>query len=542
MSNVTFPRKEIEKNIKLTKETIEKISLFGTPLEKLGDKELTIEVFPNRPDLLSLQGFLRAFKPFLGKETGLKKYKVEKPTPKTVVKIDSSVKDVRPFTTCAIVKGIKFNDEKIKEIIELQEKLHTTIGRNRKKAAIGIYPLEKIKLPITYKALPPEKIKFTPLEETREMNGRQVLTKNPTGRNYAHLLQNLKKYPIFVDAKSNILSMPPIINSHETGKITESTKDVFVECSGFHMQTLKKVLNIILTTLADMSGTIQAMKLDYGKNKTQTPDFTPQKIKVSLENINKLLGLELKEKQLEKLLAKMGHDYKNKTVFVPAWRSDILHEVDIAEDVAIAFGYENLSPEIPEVATIAEESKETAVTKKFSEILLGLGLTEISSYHLLKKQEVEKLKIQTFLEVEDSKTDYKILRPTLFPSALRTLKENKDNEYPQKIFEIGTVFTKDDSDSLETGVSESENLMIALSPANFTEAKQILEYLAKTFGFDISLAESSRANLIPGRTADILLNGKPAGYIGEVHPETLRSWSINMPLAFIEFTLNDFFG
>src|SRR3989344_4263294 len=199
------------------------LSMFGTAVESISKEKVEVEVAPNRPDMLSQQGLIRALKSYTEKETGLKKYKILPPQKNYKVKISSSVKSIRPCTACAIVKNLSFNDEKIKEIIDILEKLHTTIGRNRKKVAIGIYPLEKISLPITYTAEKPNKIKFLPLEYPKELTGRQILQKHPTGRDYAHLLEDKPLYPIFIDAKNKILSMPPIINSHETGKITEAT-------------------------------------------------------------------------------------------------------------------------------------------------------------------------------------------------------------------------------------------------------------------------------------------------------------------------------
>ena len=113
------------------------------------------------------------------------------------------------------------------------------------------------------------------------MDGLQILSKHPKGRDYAHLLEGKKLFPYFIDAQNNILSMPPIINSHQTGKISESTKDVFIECSGFDYQTLKTCLNIIVTALADMGGQIYSLELDYGVKKT-TSDLTPEKMKLDL--------------------------------------------------------------------------------------------------------------------------------------------------------------------------------------------------------------------------------------------------------------------
>lgn len=543
MTNVKFQRAELEKAIgtKITADVEAKISLFGTPLEMINDEEVEVEVFPNRPDLISLQGFARGFRAFLGRDTGLKEYKLAKPAKDYTVKVDASVNDVRPFTACAIVRDLKFDDAKIKSLIELQEKLHFTVGRDRKKLAIGVYPLEKIQLPIAFKALAPEKVRFVPLEMEREMNGREILTKHPTGRDYAHLLEGKEKFPVFVDATGKVLSMPPIINSHETGKVSENTRDVFVECSGFHLETLQKTLNIIVTTLAEMGGKVYQMNVEYGSKKVVTPNLTPENMKLSLERTNKLLGLDLKEKDLEKLLPRMGYEYKNKMVRVPAWRTDILHEVDIIEDVAIAYGYNKLTPEIPQIATVAAESERSKMKQKLAELLVGLGLLEISTYHLIKVEEAERVKSEKKVAVAESKTEYKFLRPSLLVPALRILSENKDNDYPQEMFEIGTAFLPDSSGETETGVREDERVLIVSSPANFTRIKQMFNYVVDGFGVKAELREGEHASLIDGRVARVFVGGREIGYFGEVSPDTLRAWGIKMPVAVCELSLNGIF-
>ena len=540
MAKIIFSRKEFEKRIKLSKDVEEKISLFGTHLESINENEIELEILPNRPDLFSFEGFMRSFSAFLGKNTGLRKYKVNSPDKNFKVKIEPSVKNVRPFTVCAIVKNLHFDDTKIKEMIDLQEKLHTTIGRNRKKIAIGIYPLEKIKLPIRYLAENPEKIKFIPLEADREMSGIQILQKHPTGKEYAYLLEKYDKFPVFIDANDKILSMPPIINSHETGKVTNQTKEVFVECSGWHFDTLKKVLNIIVTTLADMGGKIYSMELNYDKEKLVSPDLSPIKMKISVENINKLLGLELKDQDLKKLLPRMSFDYTKNKVSIPAWRTDILHEVDIAEDVAIAYGYDKLIPVLPNIFTVGEESKKEKFKRKIAEIIIGLGLLELSSYHLIKKEEAKLMKVAC-LEVLDSKSEYKMLRPNLLVPTLRILSENKDNEYPQRTFELGKVFSLDKEGKSETKVKESEKLIIASCPDNFTGIKQILNYLMSSLEISYKLKEVIHPNLIEGRAGEITINDKVIGYIGEVNPETLKNWGIKMPFGVLEISLEEIF-
>jgi len=547
MAVITLNKKEIKKIIGNVKdEKIDEIlSSFSTPVEKIRKDKIEIEVAPNRCDLLSYQGFKRSLLAFLGKKTGLKKYKINRPEKDYKVIIDSSVKNVRPYTACSIIKGLKLDDEKIKELIEIQEKLHITIGRKRKKLAIGIYPLEKIKLPITFKALEPDKIKFIPLESDKEMSGLQILQRYSAGRDYAHLLAGKVKFPIFIDANKNVLSMPPIINSQLTGKITEKTKDVFVECSGFDFKLLNKCLNIIVTSLADMGGKIYQMEIKYRK-KEITPDLTPEKAKISLENTNKLLGLNLNEKQLKQLIEKMGHDYNKGMVHVAAWRIDILHEVDLIEDVAIAYGYENFVPEIPKISTIGQENPKEMIKRKISEILTGLGMIEVSSYHLtneeyqFKKMGVQEKQEKNFIRLEGSKTDYTILRKNLTHYLLKILSENIDSEYPQKIFEIGKVFRMGGEK-----IIERENLSIAITPGNFTEIKQIFEYLFRMIDMEIKLEESEAEEVpihfIEGRTASIKINDKRVGFIGEIHPKILKNWKIKMPVAVLEISLEEIF-
>ncbi len=538
MASVTFPRKQFEKEIgKLTEEMQNKIAMFGTPLEKFNDDEIEIEVFPNRPDLLSYHGFKRSFLAFLGKQKGLKEYKLNKPKKDYVVTIDSSVKNIRPYTACAIVKGLKFNDERIKEIIDIQEKLHLTVGRKRKKLAIGIYPLEKIKLPITFKAVEPDKIKFVPLESEREMSGLQILQKHPTGREYAHLLAGKQKFPIFVDSADNILSMPPIINSHLTGKITPDTSDVFVECSGFDFEILSKCLNIIVTILSDMGGEIYQMDLKYKKNKT-TPNLSKEKMKINTANVNSLLGLSLNEKEIRKLIEKMGFNYNKGYAEIPSWRTDILHEVDLIEDIAIAYGYENFVPEIPGIATIGKENEKEIAKRKIAEILSGMNMLEVSNYHLTNKKEQFKKMIipeENFVEVEGSKTDYTILRKNLSHYLLKVFSENVDSEYPQRIFETGKVFN---------GINEQENLALAVAPANFTDIRQIIEYLGKMLGIKIQISEPEKIPnyFIDGRTVEIKIGDKSAGFLGEIHPKILKNWKIKMPVALLEISLEEVFG
>ncbi|MEK6905562.1 MAG: phenylalanine--tRNA ligase subunit beta [Nanoarchaeota archaeon] len=543
MPTVTLNKAVVEKLVgkELPIEQLkDRISMLGTDLESIEGNEIVVEIFPKRPDLLSEQGFARAFSSFIGVKTGLRQYHIKESGQKVI--IDPSVKTVRPHTACAIVKGLHFDEENLRQVIQIQEKLHVTYGRNRKKAAIGIYPMEKITFPITYKADTPGKIKFKPLEARREMTAVEILEEHKAGKEYGHLLQGLQKYPFFIDTKGEIISMPPIINSDQTGRVDEETKDVFVECSGFDFEVLSTCLNMIVTALADMGGEIYSLKLESADGIKITPNLTPTKIKLDLPYVNKRLGLRLSETEAGKLLEKMGYGFEKGQVLIPAYRADILHQVDLIEDIAIAYGYEHFQEEIPNVATIGEEDAFEKFARKVRELLVGLQLLEVKNFHLTTKEDLT-TKINDVTEpipLKNAIGDHNHLRNAILPSLMKNLAENQHHEYPQNIFEIGRIFFPGNT---ETGVMEAEHLSVVLchDKTDFTEIRQVLETLIRALGLECAVKESEHSSFIPGRAGDIMIDGKKMGIIGELHPQVITNWQLMMPAVCFELDLEEVF-
>jgi phenylalanyl-tRNA synthetase beta chain len=547
MPTITLNRNVVEKlsGVKLPDaELKERIAMLGTDLEELTKTEINVEIFPNRPDLLSEQGFARALASFAGKKTGLRKYTAKKSSYKMI--IDDSVKNVRPYTACAVVKNLKFDEEKIEEIIKIQEKLHVTYGRNRKKVAIGIYPLDKITFPITFKADKPENIVFQPLEARSEMTASEILEKHPTGREYGHLLDGLKTYPFFIDANDEILSLPPVINSNTTGRIDESTKDVFIECSGFDHHVLSKALNMILTALADIGGELYEIEVvNKHTKKTYTmPELEPEEMKISLKYVNARLGLQLQEKDVKKCLEKMGLGYSNGKALIPCYRADILDDVDLVEDIAIGYGFDNFVPEIPNVATVGEENELEKFKEKLRNILVGFGLYETKTYNIASSEmqtTLMRVEPELIMLANSLTKDYDCMRAWIIPSLLQVLKDNKHYEFPQNYFDIGRIFKADAKE--ETGIKENDRIAVALcgKDVDYTTVKQILDQIFNALDVKYSIAQAEHDSFIPGRVGRVSVMKKNVAYIGELHPEVLNNFEIEMPVSVFELNLTELF-
>ena len=532
MPTITLDKKDLLKQIgkKLSDDKLkDRISMLGTDLEQVTKKDITVEVFPNRPDMLSSEGFARALASFIGSKKGLRNYKVNKANYKA--KVDKKTSKVRPFAIAAIVKGIKFDNASIESLMQLQEKLHATHGRNRKKVSIGVYDLDTIKFPLTY-TTKESSFRFTPLETNRELTLNQILNTHPKGRDYKHLLEEFKEYPIWIDAKGQVLSMPPIVNSEET-KVNKKTKNVFIDVTGLDKRTVEQALNIVVTSLSDRGGKIYSIKVG---NETY-PNLKPSKIKLNLGYLNKVLGLNLKDKDVKSLLSRMGLEYKKPFVFVPAYRVDIISEIDLVEDIAIAYGYENFNPEIPNVATVGEEDSFEKFKDKMADILVGFGLLEANSYNLSSKKIQNKIMNTnvSLVELENAlSSEYNVLRAWMIPSLLEVLSKNKHYELPQKIFEVGTVFTPKEVSRLGVVLSDSK--------VDYTVIRQLLDALLSSLGLSYKVDEVKHDSFIAGRVARISVKGKKVAYLGEIHPSVLSNFGLENPVVAFELNLSDLYN
>jgi len=517
-------------------------------IESLDGDVLKIDIKDtNRPDLWSAEGIAREIAGRYGKP-GIPEYRVKKPT--LTVRVDPKVRNVRPYTVCAVVRGLNIDDNTLSQMIQLQEKISETFGKKRHEVAIGVYDFHKIKGPIRYTTVKPEGIRFVPLEFEKPLTPKQILEQHPKGKEYKHLLDGCPEYPIFIDSAGEVLSMPPIINSNHTGKVTADTKDVFIECSGFNLEWNKSALNVLITALADRGGKVEGVRVVYAKgnpiNKTiTTPDLSPRRFSVKPSDVSRLLGLKLTPKQMVNLLEQARYSARisgNKIdVLYPAYRQDIMHWRDVAEDITISYGYENIEPAPPQLATTGKELETEFSSRKIAGIMTGMGLQEVLSYMLTNKNNIFRkmnMKEERAVEIENFiSVNWSVFRTWLLPGLMEFLSSNKHVEYPQKVFEMGNAILPDSTQ--ETKTKDTRKLACAVSSTvvGYEDITSIMDGLLSSLGVKYQLKTMTHSSFIQGRAAAAVVSGRDLGVVGEINPAVLNNWGLEKPVAAFELDL-----
>ena len=500
----------------------------------------------NRPDLWSAEGIARQVKWALGKARGLPEYEIEESG--VTVYVDERLKDIRPYGVYAVVEGLRFDDETLRQMINLQEKVALTFGRRRREVAIGVFDFDKVRPPIYYRAAEKTE-KFIPLGYDEELTLEEILEKHEKGREYGHLIRDKPYYPLLVDSEGKVLSMPPVINSELTGRVTEETRNVFVDITGWSLDKIMLALNVVVTALAERGGRIKSVRVAYKDFEIRTPDLTPKSFEVELDYIKKLTGVELSDAEIKNLLEKMFYDVElvdgKARLKYPAFRADIMHPRDVLEDVLIAYGYNEIEPEEPKLVVQGKGDDFVEFENAVRELMIGFGLQEVMTFNLTNR-EVQftrmNLPYGDIVEIENPVSPkWSALRVWILPSLMEFLSMNTHEEYPQKIFEVGKATLIDETRETKT-VSESKLAVVIAHPrATFTEAKEILDSLMHHLGAEYRLEEAEHCSFISGRAGKILVEGREVGIIGEIHPLVLENWGVEMPVAAFEIFLRPFY-
>ncbi len=547
-------------------------------LDDLGPaRVLRLNMLAVRPDLFDPGGMARYVRGYLEIDAGLTEYTVNAPRLRVVV--DPALarpESLRPFIACAVVRNVQLSHATIKMVMNLQEDLHWALGRDRKLASIGVYDLDTLEGEVFhYDAVDPDGLRFVPLgfppgEPDSALTPREILERHKTGQAYAHLLKPLSRYPLLRDGVGTVLSMPPIINSEAT-RVTLNTRNFFIDVTGLSQRTVDRALNIVVTSLKETLPEVllEAVVIEgtqgpgeagnrqrHAGAMRMTPDLTPTEMTLDVAQAAQTIGQAgLNAGQLAELLESMGHGVEESGhadrlhVFVPAYRNDVMHPVDLIEDAAIALGYENLTPRLVPTFTVGAPramEEQAAVARR---ILTGLGFHQVMTLVLsneaasFDKWRLPRAGAGTLAEravrIENPiSVEQTICRVSLLPGLLETLAINKQYDLPQQIMEVGDCCFVDPQ--AETGAREERFVAAALigTHVGYAEIRAVADAFTQEMGRAVRVKAVEHPGYIPGRVAGLFdAAGGQLGTMGELHPEVLENYGLRHPVAVCEISL-----
>ena len=508
-----------------------RVSMMGAAPEGLQGTLQRFDINPNRPDWLSIEGIARAFRGVLGVETGLPRWDVRESD--VVFQVDASVRDVRPYAVGAIVRDVELTDVSLKSLIGLQENLHLTHGRRRRKVAIGIHDADAVRPPFVYRAVPPHDVRFVPLGNAETMDLAAILDRHEKGVEYGHILAGKDRYPVIVDRDGQVLSFPPIINGIVT-QISRDTRNLFLDVTGTDAESVEVAMDIVCTALADRGARVESVELRTPEGVRRTPDLTPRERTLDVAAANALLGLSLSPAEAAECLRRMRHDADPDgdvlRVRTARYRMDIMHPVDLIEDVAIGYGLDRVPLALPRRQTHGEATERAEFSDDLRALLVGHGYQEVMSLTVAPPIEPEesppRLVLLNPVTPENSR-----LRSSLLPSLLALLALNKHRDTPQRVFEVGDAVRGTRNVRLLAGATLH-------AKAGFTEAKSLVQGLMRDAGKDCEVEAAEDPNFIDGRCAAVRVGGARVGVFGEVHPRVVAAHELGHPVAAFELEVD----
>ncbi|MCP9464079.1 MAG: phenylalanine--tRNA ligase subunit beta [Nitrospira sp.] len=519
--------------------------------------ELRIELQDsNRPDLWCCEGIARQIR--IKREGAFKPYSFLTARPRRPKRllVAPELESIRPYVAACAARGYRVTEQGLAQLIQTQEKLADIFGRKRKTVSIGLYRLEPIQFPITYEAVNPEDVRFTPLGMETAMTLSEMLAVHPKGVEYGTILAGQRRVPLLRDSALQPLSFPPIINSREIGEVRVGDDQLLIEVTGTDITMVVLALNIFAVNLADRGATIEPVAVHYpydtplGK-RVVTPCTLGQPQSIPLETIERALGQRLGVHTVKQALESYGYQVsaKRKVVVVqlPPYRHDLMHAMDVVEDVAMSLGYGTFQPEMPSQFTVGGLSSLEQVSDRARDLMVGLGFQEIIS-NILGSPEAYRNAMRLegtpwgrMVEVANvMSATFSCLRQWMVPSLLRVEAASARSFYPHRLFEAGEVVIPDPTHALGSRTESVLGALIAHASAHFSELHSCLDSLLYHMGITYALEPTSHPSFLDGRVGKIVVSGttRELGLIGELHPEVLERWQIAVPVAAFEINLS----
>ncbi|XWX01033.1 hypothetical protein V2A60_009058 [Cordyceps javanica] len=542
--------------------------------------QLKIEIPANRYDMLCFEGIALNLNIFLGR-TQPPNFRLNEPkdADQQVITVHPDTLKVRPYVAGAVLRNIKFTQDRYDSFIALQDKLHQNLARNRTLVSMGTHDLDTVKGPFTYEALPPKDIKFKPLNQTKEMNAEELMTFYENDKHlgrFLHIIRDAPVYPVIYDANRTVCSLPPIING-EHSKITIDTTNVFIEITATDMTKLGIVTNMLVTMFSMYCAepfTVEPVKIvsDHNNLTRVTPSLQPRETTAEVDYLNSCTGLDKTPQELCDLLTKMAYVSKPSSkdanlleVAIPPTRADILHQCDIMEDLAVCYGYNNLPRTKPNrsatvggplpINKLGDLVRSEAAMAGWSEVMPLILCSHDENFAWLNRKDDG----NTVVRLANPKTlEYQVARSSLLPGLLKTIKENKGHSVPMHIFEVADVVFKDERE--ERKARNERHFAAAWCGKNsgFEAVHGLLDRVLLmlrtsflTEGTDTPgtpdgywIEELNEETFFPGHAAAVHLRigGKAAriGEFGILHPTVLEKFDLRYAVSTLEINLEAF--
>ncbi len=508
-----------------------RLPLMGTDIDFCDEEKLDIEIFPDRPDLLSPETLFHGMMPFLHDSPSNPRLLIH---PGTIsMTVSPELGKIRPVILGAVVRGLELNDDIIKRLMDHQEKLHFALGRGRKRASIGVHDLSTISPPFNVQAVD-RNLSFIPLSMDKEMTIDEILKSHPKGVDYAHLLEGMEKVPIIFDSNNSVLSFPPIINGDHT-TVTTKTRDLFIDVTGLDIRACESALMLICLQLSTLGGKIESVRVTTCEGKEWILDGSPVEHEVERKLVEGILGNSFTDHEIDNAIRRMGGIYNGDksgilSILMPRWRFDILHPIDLVEEVAIGHGYDDLAYDVPKAPLTAIPRQDSQLRRRIREALQGLGLIQIQSLTLSNdSDQFTTVRWKPSGEItrmtNPITTEHTILRQNILPGLFRLLAANRHHELPQGVYELGSV------------VIDHENrdkfaFLVAENSGGFASLRGRLQSLMRDLGCeDWSLEVCGEGPWLKGRAGNIIVGGVKIGECGEIDPLVSESFDLKIPMS-----------
>ena len=504
----------------------------------------------NRPDLWSAAGIARQIR--CRRRGQLGDYAAfTAPVGDKRILVDERAREVRGYVAGFIARGPAVTAASLAELIQSQEKLCDGYGAKRKTVSVGIYRAEKIQFPVRYRMVDPAAVQFVPLGMDEQLDLAQILAKHPKGVEYAHILAGASVVPLLEDARGEILSFPPIINSRALGEVVAGDSELFVEATGTDLRSVLLVENILAVDLVDRGWEIEPVVVEYPFDTpfgraVRAPHPLRNEVEVPNADFGRLIGQSLTPDEIARQLRAYGCTVEraaDKTrVATAAYRQDYMHPVDAIEDLAIVIGVNRLEPVWPERFTPGRLASLTLVEDKIRELMIGLGFEEIIANVLSSRDDVTtrlRLDASELVAIENPMSEsYAALRPTLLAALLAVEERSAKTAYPHRVFEVGEVVVRAPDENHASRTTSLLGALVAHPEARFSDLHSVLSYVAFYLDVQAELRPVERGCFLPGRGAEVVIGGEAIGFLGEIHPEVLEGWGGKMPATYLELRVD----